>query len=733
MISKSRDATFLPLTRNRGLLRKKHQLRAVFRSLSLILLVAGYSAFNLLTKERSNISAQSNKTKSTKQQDRRNLIENSDELLSYPLLARQKVPIFRRVAGTSNATTSTNGDSASTTPDNSDSDECEEGKANPRWMLAVYVIGVIYMFIALAVVVDEFFVPALEEMSSENHLNLSMDVAGATLMAAGGSAPELFTSFFGTFAKSDVGFGTIVGSAVFNVLFVIAMCSMLSKEVLMLTWWPLFRDCIYYVISLLVLALFVGWNSQGQIYAWEAAVLFVMYFGYVLVMKFNQQLYHKLTGNKLKVELQESDMIKERSELYFSGLNESSSSKSLLNPREIRDFRWQGTFRAGVLKLLRDPNNFVENGGVGIVSQIAGDVAETWKTVDKNRDGEVSREELSSLFIELECPLSDEQVDAVLKQLDEDNDGKVSEQEFTKWYIKSEERVRSRIQNIFEEFDTNNSGTIERDEVKNLLLTLEPTVTDDDVQKALEEMNQEGSEEEISYKEFSDWYLKSILFERQAHKVEVAVNGITGIFENFKPPEHGGIGPTISWLVVLPLIVTLSFTVPDVRRPKMAKGYWCYLAFIMAIGWVGVYSKYMVEWTEIIGKTIGIPNVVMGLTFLAAGTSVPDLLSSVIVARRGEGDMAVSSSIGSNIFDILVGLPLPWLIFTLATTDDYVTIGSSGVTYSVLILIGMIVAIVLTIHFSGWMLTKKVAYAMFLLYFAFLAVSIYLELPLKSC
>ena len=37
---------------------------------------------------------------------------------------------------------------------------------------------------------------------------------------------------------------------------------------------------------------------------------------------------------------------------------------------------------------------------------------------------------------------------------------------------------------------------------------------------------------------------------------------------------------------------------------------------------------------------------VVGLTFLAAGTSVPDLLSSVIVAKQGKGDMAVSSSIG---------------------------------------------------------------------------------------
>jgi sodium/potassium/calcium exchanger 2 len=80
----------------------------------------------------------------------------------------------------------------------------------------------------------------------------------------------------------------------------------------------------------------------------------------------------------------------------------------------------------------------------------------------------------------------------------------------------------------------------------------------------------------------------------------------------------------------------------------------------------------MVNWTELLGNTIGIPSVIMGLTLLAAGTSVPDLLSSVIVARMGEGDMAVSSSIGSNIFDILVGLPFPWLCYTIIRQEPVV-------------------------------------------------------------
>jgi solute carrier family 24 (sodium/potassium/calcium exchanger), member 2 len=87
--------------------------------------------------------------------------------------------------------------------------------------------------------------------------------------------------------------------------------------------------------------------------------------------------------------------------------------------------------------------------------------------------------------------------------------------------------------------------------------------------------------------------------------------------------------------------------------------------FFGSIVWIAVYSYLMVTWATIVGAAVGLPDIIMGLTFLAAGTSVPDLLSSVIVARQGLGDMAVSSSIGSNIFDVTVGLPVPWLLFIM--------------------------------------------------------------------
>ena len=151
--------------------------------------------------------------------------------------------------------------------------------------VVLHIIGLIYMFVALAIVCDEFFVPSLDVIIEK--LGISEDVAGATFMAAGGSAPELFTSVIGVFvAFSDVGIGTIVGSAVFNILFVIGMCALFSKTVLHLTWWPLFRDCTFYSISLVTLILFF---LDNLIQWWEASLLLGIYASYVFFMKFNAQ------------------------------------------------------------------------------------------------------------------------------------------------------------------------------------------------------------------------------------------------------------------------------------------------------------------------------------------------------------------------------------------------------------------------------------------------------------
>ncbi|KIH68062.1 hypothetical protein ANCDUO_01598 [Ancylostoma duodenale] len=75
------------------------------------------------------------------------------------------------------------------------------------------------------------------------------------------------------------------------------------------------------------------------------------------------------------------------------------------------------------------------------------------------------------------------------------------------------------------------------------------------------------------------------------------------------------------------------------------------------VWWANTIGETLVIPTELIFRSLSLPVSfqVIGLTILAAGTSIPDLITSVIVARKGLGDMAVSSSVGSNIFDVCVG------------------------------------------------------------------------------
>ncbi|KTF73925.1 hypothetical protein cypCar_00048820 [Cyprinus carpio] len=123
----------------------------------------------------------------------------------------------------------------------------------------------------------------------------------------------------------------------------------------------------------------------------------------------------------------------------------------------------------------------------------------------------------------------------------------------------------------------------------------------------------------------------------------------------------------------------------------------------------------------------------MGLTILAAGTSIPDLITSVIVARKGLGDMAVSSSVGSNIFDITVGLPFPWLLFSLLNDLTPVAVSSNGLFCAIVLLFLMLLFVIISIAVCKWKMSKLLGFLMFLLYFVFLVVSVMLEDKIIIC
>lgn len=141
------------------------------------------------------------------------------------------------------------------------------------------VLLLVIIFYLLAIVCDEFFVDSLEIIS--DRLKLSSDVAGATFMAVGSSAPELFTSILALLqpGSEDVGSGTIVGSAIFNILVIVGASALFKAA--KLNWQPVVRDTAFYSLSIILL-LFSFWD--GRIVLWEAISFVVLYFVYIFAV-----------------------------------------------------------------------------------------------------------------------------------------------------------------------------------------------------------------------------------------------------------------------------------------------------------------------------------------------------------------------------------------------------------------------------------------------------------------
>ena len=140
----------------------------------------------------------------------------------------------------------------------------------------------------------------------------------------------------------------------------------------------------------------------------------------------------------------------------------------------------------------------------------------------------------------------------------------------------------------------------------------------------------------------------------------------------------------------------------------------------MSIVWIGVLSFLMVDFAARAGCILGVPEFLMGLVVLSVGTSVPDALSSVLVARNGQGNMAVCNVLGSNVFNILLGLGLPWYCAARISGEPYPT-GHTSIAEPALILFGYLFLLFIILIWSGWKLTRGVGYLLLLLQVAYWA------------
>ncbi|CDQ71529.1 unnamed protein product [Oncorhynchus mykiss] len=544
-------------------------------------------------------------------------------------------------------------------------------KERTEGAVALHVLFAMYMFYALALVCDDYFVPSLEKICERLHL--SEDVAGATFMAAGSSAPELFTSVIGVFiTKGDVGVGTIVGSAVFNILCIIGVCGIFAGQAVHLSRWSLLRDSVYYTLSISALIVFI---YDEKVSWWESLTLVLMYFGYILIMKFNSNIVRFLERRKK-------------------------------NPSSL---------------------------GNGTASNA---------DLDDNCDATAVLLKKANLHRKQSVLMVDELLSAYPHQLSFSDAG-------MRIMITSHFSPRTRLTMASRMLITE----------RQRLISTRP-FTNGDSEVTVKVGGRRGLENGLGGPERG-------VNGRRGHHGEDDRGGNNeeeeeeeegeGPFVPFHAPA--GCCNKIKWLLAWPLCLLLFFTVPNCATPRWER--WFMVSFVNSTLWIAGFSYVMVWMVTVIGFTLGIPDVIMGITFLAAGTSVPDCMASLIVARQGEdrregmrqsgchpgplptsvtescgsdrrkhslGDMAVSNSIGSNVFDILIGLGLPWALQTLAINyGSYIQLNSKGLIFSVGLLLGSVFLTVLGVHLNGWKLDRRLGLVCLFMYSIFLCFSILIE------
>ena len=424
-------------------------------------------------------------------------------------------------------------------------------KALHSGAVILHILGMFYMFLAIAIVCDEFFVPAIDVIVLK--LKMSPDAAGATFMAAGGSAPELFTSFIGVWiTKDDVGIGTIVGSAVFNVLFVIGCCAIFSLTPLKLTWWPFFRDSVFYCTSLLILACFFQLSSAKKIVWWEALFLLCMYFVYVTIMFNNPAIYKFLSETVLKKPLTTTTADGQTVE----------DTTQMVTTRPLQ-------FTISLFDLMTNDADISDLAGIHIVSRMKGDARTTFNSIDLDDNGTIDRNEFKSCLKRLGRHVTDDEVTACFDMIDTDKSGTIDFAEFSHWYVTSQWKIKQDVEHIFKRFDRNDDDQIDTDEIFDLLKAVNPDVTPaiDEVEEAKKVLDRNG-DGRVTLQEFLDWWDSSSFFKSERKRRETVAQA-----EEAKAEEAGlslavpesTVG-RILYFISLPIVLPLYYTVPDVRR-----------------------------------------------------------------------------------------------------------------------------------------------------------------------
>ncbi|CAH1717086.1 unnamed protein product [Chironomus riparius] len=166
--------------------------------------------------------------------------------------------------------------------------------------IIAHILVSCYCFWMLAIICDEYFMASIHVFCHK--LKIKHELASGTFMTMATSMPELCISCVGTFiSDGGIGIGTIVGSAIFNILVITACCGILTRSINKVDVYLLSRDCIFYALSIIGLIAVI----YDHLIMWHEAALMVAGYGVYLTMMYSNDIMAektKLIARKLKIQ-----------------------------------------------------------------------------------------------------------------------------------------------------------------------------------------------------------------------------------------------------------------------------------------------------------------------------------------------------------------------------------------------------------------------------------------------
>ncbi len=150
----------------------------------------------------------------------------------------------------------------------------------------------------------------------------------------------------------------------------------------------------------------------------------------------------------------------------------------------------------------------------------------------------------------------------------------------------------------------------------------------------------------------------------------------------------GSLGRIPALILLLLMIGYLVWTVAaalksktkDEEQKEPFKWWKCALFIVLGIAAIVFGGNIVVDNASALGRAAGMSETLVGLTICAIGTSLPELVTSIAAARKGETDMAIGNVIGSNIMNVLMilgisGVITPIVIEPSALTETLIDCG----------------------------------------------------------